>query len=248
MLGLLGARHTGAWIRKEGKEMAQFLRVGVVGIPIVLLLAMIGARPAVAASAVGLYLMPSPDDPTNSGFVQLGCGWHWDCTYPEPDDPMYGALDFWKNPCCDYDGEPVLWRVKGYWYDSVSTAIVGRVVRAAGWQGLGCDYVTAEMYKLDGTLLGRAMYYHTRPASLGYERYIYANRGSYKNVNTWGWMSTDNDGCPWTGYHVHQDSQINVGVMTNWSRGPYPYKADCFGCGALKSIWAAYQVWFSYNR
>jgi hypothetical protein len=62
-------------------------------------------------------------------------------------------------------------------------------------------------------------------------------------------MTEDDDGCSWDGYHIHQDSQINVSVMLNWSRGNYPYKQDCWGCGTLKNIWTgAEQVWFSYYR
>ncbi len=229
--------------------MLTFLRITVVAVPLAVLIAMIGASPAQAASTVILRLHPSPDDPTYSGYVPLGCGWHWDCTYPEPDDPMYGALDFWKNPCCDYDGEQVLWRMQGRRYDVPGTTTVGRITRTDGYQGPGCDYVTGEMYKLDGTFLARAMYYHTRPGTIGYTRYIYANSDGYQNVNTWGWMSTENPAdCGVTApcCHVHQDSQINVGVTLNWGRGGYPDKAHCFQCGSLYTIWIWYQMWFSY--
>lgn len=230
--------------------MLTFLRIALVAIPLTVLIAILGTSSAHGASAVNLHLAPSPDDPTNSGYVRLGCGWHMDCTYPQPDDPGYGALDFWKNPCCDYDGEPVIWRMKGTWADSTAVVTVGRVKRLSGFQGPGCDFVHADMYKLDGTWLGKAMYFHTRPATLGYERYIYARQSGYQNVNTWGWMSTEDSQCDVTQpcCHVHQDAQLNVNALTNWARGFYPDKTGCYQCGSLRHIWNNHQLWFAYVR
>lgn len=148
--------------------------------------------------------------------------------------------------------------MKGFYDSWGSPAIVGRIVRTGYSNPNGCDYAYGEMYRVtDGAWVGRAMYTHVTPYG-GYERYIYGQQPyGYNNINTWGTYAYDQSGCPWTGYHVHQDAQLNYpNIVTDYFRGNYPCEVyspptcqtGCVECATPYLIWSAYQVGFHYYR
>lgn len=228
------------------------LRSILVILPLLVLLLIAGAREANAATVVGIYLFPSPQTVGSANYVRLACGWHMDCTYEAPDDPAWGALDFWTASHDDHLGTRAEWRATGYDSDSVTAREVGRIVRVGLTHSSQCDYAYGEMYRLNGTYIGRAMYLHVTPYST-MTRYIYGQKYTgYQNSNTWGTEADDSVGCSWTGYHIHQDSQLNYpNVVTDYHRGSYPRKGpppDCFQCGTPYTIWTYYHVGFHYYR
>ncbi len=235
--------------------MVTVLRIALVSVPLTIVLLMFASRTE-ASSLIGLRLQPGTNDPSNSGYTRLWCGWHQICD-GVPDDPNYGALDFHTyNSGDNVFGAPVLWRMKGYYDFGGSGTPVATIFRTGVRADNGCDYTYGYMYRLDGSYIGRAIYTHVSPYS-DYTRYIYGTLTGYNNINTWGTYADDHNGCPWTGYHVHQDAQLNYpSIVTDYARGNYPCEvyapptcqAGCVECQWLYSIWYAPQVTFHYYR
>jgi hypothetical protein len=226
------------------------IRILVVSVPLAVLLALIGTPRTSAVDTVGLYLGLPADDRNGTqgtGLVKLTCGWHGACDGVL--EPGYYALDF-----VGYDGsaagEPTYWRVLAYDSGSSVARQEGNMNRFSHTSPLDCDYIMADMWKLDGSWIGRVGHLHAY-ATNPYTTPFYGKNGNgYKNTRSMGYLVSDENQwpCIWNAYHVHQDSWLNLGVVYSYFLGSYPDETVCYGCGWYKNMWSDYQSAFFYYR
>jgi hypothetical protein len=231
--------------------MLTTIRIGVVSVPLAVLLLLASRTPqAEAADTVGMYLgLGSYDQGTS--LVQLSCGWHGTCDGTS--EPGYYALDLWGYNGSVYDGQPTYWRMLTYDSGSSTARQDGTVNRWFFSSPSQCDYVMIDMWKLDASWIGRVGHYHAM-ATTNYTAAFYGKNGlGYKNTKVMGGLVNDANGCYWTGYHVHQDSWLNVpGVVYSYFLGSFPDETTCnaTSCSSprTRNIWSDFQVAFFYYR
>jgi hypothetical protein len=95
-----------------------------------------------------------------------------------------------------------------------------------------CDFVEARNVGVDGKLRGTEQYLHARDLWNPYWYDIWAAPEPYGRTQTQhiGWTIAEDDGCPWTGHHVHQAAS-----------------SACNHNGGLRAV-RVYETWNVFNH